>query len=207
MKNALLSLLCQDLRQKYRCHTLILYGSRARNAASAASDYDLIGFRARGEVIHDAREIKGVFLDAFIYPDARAKAANLLRIRGGKVLFQKKNFGDALLARIDKAYAKGPKPMSRQDKIAAKVWVQKSLARVKAGGTEGNFRRAWLLTALLEDYFNLRGLWYEGPKAALKWLAENDPVSLALFEQALNPNAQLVDLEKLVSMVTGSTLR
>jgi hypothetical protein len=197
MKSDLLSRLCQDLRQKYRCHTLILYGSRARNESTSASDYDLIGFRARGDVIHDARKVKGVFLDAFIYPDVRAKAADLLRIRGGKVLFQKKNFGDALLARIEKVYTKGPKPLSAQSKQAIKVWAQKSLGRIKAGGTEGNFRRAWLLTALLEDYFNLRGLWYEGPKAALKWLSENDAATHKLFERALRPSAALAHIEKL----------
>ena len=48
-----------------------------------------------------------------------------------------------------------------------KCWIELSKAQ---GDLEGNFRRVWLLYALLEDYFALRGMWYEGPKAALKWL-------------------------------------
>jgi len=33
--------------------------------------------------------------------------------------------------------------------------------RMRRSDIEGNFRRAWLLTALLEDYFRLRGMWYQ----------------------------------------------
>jgi hypothetical protein len=204
MKNDLLQSLSRELRRKYRCHTLILYGSRARGDAHAVSDVDLIGFRARGPVVHEARKIKGTFLDAFVYPDNRAKATDLLRIRGGKVLFQKKRFGDALLARVEKVYAEGPKPLSAQHKKTVKIWSQKMLERIKTRSTEADFRRVWLLTALLEDYFNLRGLWYEGPKAGLKWLAENDSTAHARFERALRPKASLAQIERLVKAVTGS---
>ena len=202
MKDDHLPQLCKNLRQKYHCHTLILYGSRARDQALPTSDYDLVGFRARGATIHDARKIRGAFLDIFIYPESNAKPADLLRIRGGKIIFQKKHFGDVLLARVEKIYAKGPKQKSAQEKLALKTWAQKMLVRIKAGGVEADFRRVWLLTALLEDYFSMRGIWYEGPKAAFKWLTENDGPTNRLFERALRPRATLQQIENLVAAVT-----
>jgi predicted nucleotidyltransferase len=39
----------------YGCHTVILYGSRARGDATAESDYDVLGVRDSGEAIRDAR--------------------------------------------------------------------------------------------------------------------------------------------------------
>lgn len=37
------------LKKKYRCHTIILYGSRARGLATPTSDYDVFGVRRSGD--------------------------------------------------------------------------------------------------------------------------------------------------------------
>jgi hypothetical protein len=76
-------------------------------------------------------------------------------------------------------------------------------ARLGRGDVEGNFRRVWLLTALLEDYFHLRGLWFEGPKRAFLWLAEHDPVAHAAFERALVPGAPREAIAALATVVGG----
>lgn len=203
MQDKFLTRFTREMREKYDCHTLILYGSRARGEASPVSDYDLLGFRKTGVVIHDARKIRGVYLDAFIYPEKGAKSPDLLRARSGKVIFQKNGFGDAFLARLKRVHARGPKPLGSDEIAVRKVWAKKMLDRAKQGDPEDNFRRIWLLNTLLEDYFALRGMWYEGPKAALKWLRQNEPKVNVLFERALKPGAKISQIEKLAAIVTA----
>ena len=66
---------------------------------------------------------------------------------------------------------------------------------------EGNFRRHWLLTALIEDYFLIRGLWYRGPKESFIWLKLNEPKLFEIYERALKPNASLEVLAELVEEI------
>jgi hypothetical protein len=77
------------------------------------------------------------------------------------------------------------------------------LARARKGDLEAHYRRSWLLTALLEDYFRLRGQWYLGPKQSFKILWESDPNTVAAFAAALKPGADLQTLEELIKRVTG----
>ena len=74
---------------------------------------------------------------------------------------------------------------------------------MQRGDAEGNYRRAWLLTALLEDYFHMQGRWWQGPKKALRWLAENDATVHRDFAAALEPGASPADIVRLVERVTG----
>lgn len=196
-----LAAVVKEFQRKHRCHTLILYGSHARGDATPASDYDILGIRDEGEVVRDARLWRGVYLDFFAYPQRKAKAAELMHVRGGKVLFQKARCGDRLLARIEKAHAAGPKPLPPDELRARKVWARKMLKRAQVGDIEGNYRRVWLLTALLENYFAARNRWYAGSKASLRWLRENDPQTWAHFEEALKPGARLSTIATLVEEI------
>jgi hypothetical protein len=202
MEDRFLAQITRILRDQYRCHTVILYGSRARDDSSPGSDYDLLGFRKTGPVVHDARKIRGRYLDAFVYPEKRARPKELLRARGGRVIFQKGTFGEDFLARLTRLYARGPKPLPTTEIEVRKLWAQKMLDRAKRRDSEGNYRRIWLMYTLLEDYFALRGLWYEGSKAALQWLKQNDPAAHALFDAGLKPGARLSIIEKLAALVT-----
>jgi hypothetical protein len=82
--------------------------------------------------------------------------------------------------------------------------MRKMLDRIRQGGTEGNFRRAWLLYQLLEDWFLLRGQWYPGPKEGLAWLAVNEPAIYQCFDSALKPNAPMAKIEALAEMVIAA---
>src|SRR5215218_4647738 len=96
----LIGQIADELRTKHGCHTIILYGSRARGDQRPNSDYDLLGIRDGGEKIRDARVWHDVYLDLFIYPQqALAQPdATMLQWLGGVVLEQKERIGDTLLA-------------------------------------------------------------------------------------------------------------
>ncbi len=196
--------LTEELRREHRCHTVILYGSRARGDHSPQSDYDLLGIRKNGAVRHLARRMGRAYVDAFVYPERKVRTSELLRIQGGRVLFEKRGFGEALLRRVNRRYALGPKALNADEKAVLKHWAQKMLIRATKADTEGHFRRAWLLTALLEDYFALRGLWYEGPKLSLRWLQHHDPAIASLFAKALSPDAPLSHIATLAAAVTAA---
>jgi predicted nucleotidyltransferase len=201
----LIAQIAAELRTTHGCHTVILYGSHARGDARPSSDYDLMGIRETGPGFRDARLWQGVYLDLFIAPesDLAQPDESLLKLRGGIVLFQKDNLGDALLARLDEMFLAGPKPRPPDEIAAVKVWAHKMIDRARDGDIEANYRRVWLLTSLLEDYFNFRHQWYLGPKQSFAWLKTHDPATHEAFQAALEPGASLDLIAALVERVTG----
>ena len=75
------------------------------------------------------------------------------------------------------------------------------LVRIARGDLELKYRRVELLYQALENYFQLRGLWYRGAKAALPWLADHDPEMHAVFARALEVHAPPEELRALVQRV------
>jgi hypothetical protein len=75
--------------------------------------------------------------------------------------------------------------------------------RMRRPDIEGNFRKAWLLTALLEDYFCIRGMWYQGPKKAFQWLQASDLETYRAFDEALKPVASFDSVDRVVDRVVG----
>jgi len=202
----LLTTLCQDLQTRHGAHTLLLYGSRADGSAGPDSDYDLAAFAPVERELRDARWVNGAYLDAFVYPDAvlgDTPGRDLLKLRGCRVLLQSDNAADALLRRIDALHAQGPAPLPPDEIATTRAWAHKMVLRARRGDAEGDYRRAWLLTALLEDHFTTRGQWFEGPKKALRWLAEHEPATHAAFCAALQPGASLDEIAALVLRVAG----
>lgn len=195
------------LREQHGCHTAILYGSRARGDAGPASDYDVAGFADTTAVERITGAWRSGYLDVFVYPESKlAASAEMLHMRGGKVLFQRDRAGDEFLAALEAVRAAGPEALPESELTARRNWAWKMLDRARLGDPEGNYRRAWLLTALLEDYFHLRGLWYEGSKKSLVFLAASEPEVCAKFEAALLPGASLDTIAGLVEAVAGPRL-
>jgi len=193
------------LRTRYGCHTVILYGSHARGENTVVSDYDLAGFRKGGRELRVARLWQGVYLDVFIYPESRLREddSSLLRMRNGRVLCQKRQLGSRFLAHLQKLFHKGRKKLRPDEIRALKVWARKMIDRARAGDVEGDYRRTWLLTSLLEDYFLIRSRWYLGPKESLAWLRTNAAETYDGFRRALRPGASLRDIEELAERVVG----
>ena len=197
--------LAEGLRTRHGCHTVILYGSRAAGDARGDSDYDLAGFGAAAATYRDARKWRGVYVDIFVHPEAKLidPPRELLAMLGGVVLFEKDGAGTKFLAGLDEMLRAGPERLPDSDIAGLRVWAWKMLERAAHPDIEANYRRAWLLQALLEDYFVLRHRWYLGPKRSFRWLEANEPRIYAAFTAALQPGADLAAIEPLVEMVAG----
>lgn len=188
------------------CHTVVLYGSRARGDADDGSDVDLLCIRDGGPALRDSRFIGGVYFDAFIYPrDALATPdVSLLRILGGQVMREHDGEGTALLGRVRALFDKGPDPLPSDERTARVVWARKMLDRIRSNdGVEADYRRLSLVVQALEDYFALRGLWFRGPKIAFPWLLTHDDAAHHAFEVAMGSPAGDDALVRLVDAVYG----
>lgn len=199
----LLKKIQQTLIDDYKCHTIILYGSRARGDQTNQSDYDIVALRAEGELERDCRFVDGFYLDIFIYSEDIVQHPDnyLIRIKDGIVLQQKDSLGDLLLQKINTIYKAGPTPTPEWEKHEINQWIMKMFQRAKQDDIEGHFRRHWLLHDLLECYFKLRDRWYLGPKESFKWLRENDSVTYTAFDIALKSYADFDAMEKLLNRV------
>lgn len=80
-------------------------------------------------------------------------------------------------------------------------WSHKMLERIYQDDIEANYRRAWLLFTLLEDYFAIRQKWYLGSKASWSWLLSFDPNAYSVFATALQPGASVDSIVSLVGTV------
>jgi len=96
--------IASDLKEKHHCHTVILYGSRARGDYTDTSDYDIAGFRQHNIKERIAQKLpnRNVFLDIFLYPESDLKEINdeHLCMHDGIVLFEKNKFGTNLLSKL-----------------------------------------------------------------------------------------------------------
>jgi hypothetical protein len=128
----------------------------------------------------------------------------LLKLRGGRVLFERGGEGSACLQRVERLFEAGPEPLAADEAAARRAWAWKMVERAARGDCEGHYRRAWLLTALLEDYFLLRGSWYPGPKQGLEWLSRHDVAAFEAAEAALLPDAPIDVLRAWVEAAVGA---
>lgn len=172
----------------YKCHTMILYGSRATNKYNQYSDYDILALSdSITELTRDNRIIKSIFLDAWIYPSNMIlnPDKNLVRIRNGKIICEQNGLGTTVLNLANKLFLGGPDKINKWEKIAKKNWAIRMLKRIEHHDVEGYFRLHWLLYELLENYFQVRDLWYLGPKKSFDWLASNDRNVFIQFSKTL----------------------
>lgn len=197
-----------ELVERYGAHTIILYGSRARGDATVESDVDVAAYADVDATIQDARPWEGTYLDAFVYPSARAQARDpgeteLLKLVGGRALLDERDLAGPLLSWLETVSAAGPPPLTEPEARLRRVWPRKMLARIERGDVEAHYRWHWLLYQILEDHFALRGRFYPGPKRAFQMLALETPALHAAFAAALAPGADLAASRRLVDMVVG----
>jgi predicted nucleotidyltransferase len=187
-KDLTLNRIIKTLKTKHRCHTVILYGSRARGDFTSTSDYDVMGVsRTAKEMTRIARKVNGSYWDLWIFPEKKLRKPDQssLYMKDGVVLIERNQFGTKLLKKLERIHHAGPKKPPKWETELKRTWLEKTYSRSRQKDPEGRFRRIWLIIGLLEDYFVLRGKWYEGSKASLAWLKENDPQTFKQFALAL----------------------
>ena len=194
---------CESLVRESQAHTILLYGSRADGTDNEFSDYDVAAFADVPATTRDTRIVDGRFLDVFLHPSAvlREPSKEYLTLRGSRILVQRRTEASDFLAGLDAIFDRGPDVLSDDEIEARRTWARKMALRMRRGDIEGNFRRAWLLTALLEDYFSLRGMWYEGPKKSFRWLMASDLATYRAFDDALKPDAPPDRIDAVVECV------
>jgi predicted nucleotidyltransferase len=197
--------LTEELIKKHKCHTVILYGSRARGDETEFSDYDLMGIRKAGKKYRVAEKKDGHYIDIFIYPEKDLKkiGEEHLYMEGAVVLFEKEKSGIKFANELKKAVKKKYKPLPTDEIQARRVWLHKMFDRANQRDIEGNYRRIWLQEALLCEYFNIRKIRYCGCKKSFTWLKKNDPKAYQLFDQALSNPSDMNLLKKLVEKVSN----
>lgn len=194
----------EELAALHGCHTVILYGSRARGEARPDSDFDLLLVRRGGPHEREVRDIEGLAIDAWVEDEGSldvTRDPGLLRVRNGVLIRDEHGFGAELLRRVQEAFARGPAPLPRGERGALRAWGRKMLARIASRSVEGDYRRASLLAELLPIYFQIRGRWYLGPGEGLRRIAAEDPRAWDAFAAALTPGAPDAALARLVEIV------
>lgn len=188
----------------YGAHSILLYGSRADGSATADSDYDVAAFAPVENEIRNNQLIDGAFWDVFVYPEELllSPTKEYLKLRGSQILVQESTKARDFLTGLDDLFDAGPAALSEQEVAVRVQWAEKMLARIQRNDIEGNYRRAWLLTTLLEDYFEFRQIWYQGPKKSFIWMKEHAPQDFMVFERALLPAAPWEAIKNLVDCVT-----
>ena len=208
IENPILEQIVNELIEKFKCHTVLLYGSHARGDATSKSDYDVMGVRKSGPQFRLAEKRNGIYLDLVIFTeeDLKRVGENHLYLKGAKVLFQKQKFGDRFLRKLEVALRKPYKAQSPDEIHPRGVFAHKMFERVEEGDVEGNYRRSWLQEALLIEYFELRKKRYWGSKESFAWLKENDRRTYNLFDKSLESPKDLKALRRLVERVTNLKL-
>lgn len=205
MIEPILNLLRQELTSAHAVHTILLYGSHADGSAGVASDYDVAAFGPSAKPCRIARRVDGAYLDVFVYPETLLlnPTDEHLKLRGSQIVLQREAEAENFLRKLEDIFRRGPERLPPDEVQARKVWAHKMAARIERADAEGNYRRVWLLTALLDDYFHLRGLWSQGPKKSLRWLEQFDLPAYQAFSLALKPGASNAVIFSLVQLVVG----
>ncbi len=193
-------LVIKKLILDYKCHAVILYGSRARGDFSTESDWDYFGL-GDVKIPHNSFQINGEWIDVGI--DVSPEPLDVIRLKNGVILYDERGEGAILLKKITEVLKKGP--MANETQISHnRNWILKMLKRMRRDDLEARFRRSWLLFQLLEDFFMFRKMWYFGSKESLKYLQEHDRETYQLYEVALRQNATIDEIEELAHRVMAN---
>jgi predicted nucleotidyltransferase len=198
-----LAAIVRVLKDKFMCHSVLLYGSRARGQITPTSDYDVIGIRKSGERTRIAKKVKGKFWDVFVYAekDLKKLGDQHLSWKHAQVLYSKGPYGKQLLQRIETLLKKPFKRHPVSEVSAIKAWAQKELERCRMKDIQGLYRRAEFQYALIEHYFLVRQKRFWGPKESFEWLKNNDPKTFQLILSSLKAPANLSHLKAAASRV------
>ena len=199
----ILDSIIKELKIKHRCHTVVLYGSRARGQTTLTSDYDVIGVCKRGAKTRIAKKQRGQYWDVFVYPekDLRKLTEQHLSWKHARVIYENGTYGRRLLKKIENLLKKPFKRHPQYEINITKVWAQKELDRCRVKDIQGLYRRAEFHNALIDHYFCVRQKRFWGPKEGFAWIAKNDPRTYSLIARSLQHPTNLSFLKAAASRV------
>jgi uncharacterized protein len=200
------------LEARYACHTLILYGSRARGTAHAESDWDVLGIsQLSGQRWHHGIVDKLGEVNAYIYNTEMAvldrnklsplfqPMNHFVRLRHGRVLVQENGLGDQLIAHAQDIYRNGlPKASKAQIEQCRHYYLHYGIGNLRKDSLAPALRdyiRHEILSQALPVYFTLRGSWPPSPKDAIAFWQKTRPELYALFIRAVQPDASIDEME------------
>lgn len=197
LNDPILKRITNTLINEYKCHTVILYGSRARGLATSTSDYDILGVRKNGQRIRIAKKQNNFFWDVFIYSekDLKSLTEESFVWRDAKIIFQKGTYGTKFLQRLSDHLKQPFTPHPKDEIKVLKVWAQKQLERCRVDNIQGLFRRVEFLNALIDHYFYVRQKRFLGPKEGFAWIEIYDPMTFKLIKRALKNPTNLTFLK------------
>ena len=175
------------LKDTYQPDAIIAYGSFADGSANKNSDFDALVI-ADKERMHDSSVIDGIVLDVFIYPPDTFRQnydpEEFVQVWDGNILLDTNGVAASLQKQVLDYISHIPR--KTVEEISQEVsWCEKMLSRTMREDAEGYYRWHWVLFDSLEIYFDVKGLYYYGPKKALRFLEQTDPESFRIYTKAL----------------------
>nr|MBQ4457345.1 nucleotidyltransferase domain-containing protein [Clostridia bacterium] len=175
------------LKDTYQPDAIITYGSFADGSANKNSDFDALVI-ADKERMHDSSVIDGIVLDVFIYPPDTFRQnydpEEFVQVWDGNILLDTNGVAASLQKQVLDYIAHIPRKTAEE--ILQEVsWCEKMLSRTMREDAEGYYRWHWVLFDSLEIYFDVKGLYYYGPKKALRLLEQTDPESFRIYTKVL----------------------
>lgn len=175
------------LKKSYNPIAIIKYGSFADGSANENSDFDALVITTDVEK-HDSSVVADTVLDVWLYPENKFSSEynpdEFLQVFDGIIIHDQSGLAKKLVDRVNEYIDKTP-VKSDEDIIQEVAWCEKMLARTVREDAEGYYRRHWLLMDSLEIYFDIKQLYYHGPKKALKYMQNNDLESFDIYLRAL----------------------
>lgn len=207
------------LEEKFGCHTLILYGSRAIGTHQPESDWDVLGLYRGSKLISFHQAVPGVGeVNAYIYPESWAQynarmpsplyhpAEDFVRLKQGKVLTQELNWGDYILQQAKKIYEQGPPALTEEEREQMRYHVGSHLLDVVLNEARDpawrNLAYHRIMTLCFRFYFQYRQLWVPSGRDGFAYIRTHDDT---IYRQFLVCETQRdkAPLETLIAMVTN----
>ncbi|MFM9890177.1 MAG: nucleotidyltransferase domain-containing protein [Rickettsiales bacterium] len=194
------------LEEKFGCHTIILFGSRAKGTHGPDSDWDVLAISRGGHQNWYHGKLDGVGeVSAYIYPESHVPYdpqnpsplydMYFARLRHGRVLVEENGAGQAIIARAKTMYqqgvAKPPPYLEDRFRYVAFVHGIKGMLSEKKTPEEKFLLRCETLPFSITLYFKMRKMWRMSYGDTFAYMQKADAKGYALLMRALQPDASV----------------
>lgn len=196
--------ICDYLLKKYEPKAILLHGSRLRGDATDLSDYDLVLIAPNVEEVYPHQ-----YQDAMLDLDAATPDIRVIET-GNKVpnwplgiLYDSEGIGERICKETERAYKKGPIPLSDQEWTNRSHYAKRMISKIHARGHDLSVRRYYLsdfYMRVIRYWFEKRRKWTVSPYRALPIIKLEDP-DFFLALQDLWTDSHLSALDKVNQML------